>query len=78
MAFYPSGDFVIKSEADTAGFVPQIWQDEIIAAYKKNLVVANLIKKMNFKGKKGDSVTYPAPGRGAALAKTFESAVTMQ
>jgi len=78
MAFYPSGDFVIKSEADTAGFVPQIWQDEIIAAYKKNLVVANLIKKMNFKGKKGDSVTFPAPGRGAASAKTVESAVTMQ
>ena len=78
MAFYPSGDFVIKSEADTAGFVPQIWQDEIIASYKKNLVVANLIKKMNFKGKKGDSVTFPAPGRGAASAKTVESAVTMQ
>jgi N4-gp56 family major capsid protein len=78
MAFYPSGDFVIKSEADTAGFVPQIWQDEIIASYKKNLVVANLIKKMNFKGKKGDSVTFPAPGRGSASAKTVESAVTMQ
>lgn len=78
MAFYPSGDFVIKSEVDTAGFVPQIWSDEIIASYKKNLVVANLIKKMNFKGKKGDSVTFPAPGRGAASAKTVESAVTMQ
>jgi N4-gp56 family major capsid protein len=78
MAFYPSGDFVVKSEVDTAGFVPQIWSDEIIASYKKNLVVANLIKKMNFKGKKGDSVTFPAPGRGAASAKTVESAVTMQ
>ena len=78
MAFYPSGDFVIKSEVDTAGFVPQIWSDEIIAAYKKNLVAANLIKKMNFKGKKGDSVTFPAPGRGTAAAKTVESAVTMQ
>jgi N4-gp56 family major capsid protein len=78
MAFYPSGDFVIKSEVDTAGFVPQIWSDEIIAAYKKNLVAANLIKKMNFKGKKGDSVTFPAPGRGSAAAKTVESAVTMQ
>jgi len=33
---------------------------------------------MNFKGKKGDSVTFPAPGRGAASAKTVESAVTMQ
>ena len=78
MAAYPTGDFVIKSEADTAGFVPQIWSDEIVASYKKNLVVANLMKRMNFKGKKGDSVTFPAPGRGAAAAKAVETAVTMQ
>lgn len=39
-----------------ATFVPELWSDEIIASYKKNLVAANLIKKMSFKGKKGDSV----------------------
>lgn len=78
MAAYPSGDFIIKSEVDTAGFVPQVWSDEIIATYKKNLVVANLIKKMNFKGKKGDTVYFPAPGRGAAAAKAVETAVTLQ
>ena len=39
-----------------ATFIPEVWSDEIVAAYKKNLVAANLIKKMNFKGKKGDTV----------------------
>ncbi len=36
-----------------AKFIPEIWSDEIVAAYKKNLVLANVINKMNFKGKKG-------------------------
>ena len=39
-----------------ATFIPEIWSDEIVATYKKNLVLANLVKKMNFKGKKGDTV----------------------
>jgi hypothetical protein len=61
-AFAPN-NAVTKSAVDTAGFVPEVWSDEIIAAYKKNLVAANLIKKMNFKGKKGDKVYFPAPTR---------------
>jgi N4-gp56 family major capsid protein len=77
MALYPTGDFVIKSEVATAGFVPDIWSDEIIASYKRNLVAANNFKKMNFKGKKGDSVTFPAPVRGSATAKTSETAVNI-
>jgi N4-gp56 family major capsid protein len=75
---WAAGDAVIKSAADTAGFVPEVWSDEIVASYKKNLVVANLIKRMNFKGKKGDAVTFPAPGRGTAAAKVVESQVTLQ
>ena len=50
-AFAPN-NAVVKTAVDTAGFVPEVWSDEIVAAYKKNLVAANLIKKMNFKGKK--------------------------
>ena len=69
---------VLKSAADTAGFVPEVWSDEIVAAYKKNLVAANLIKKMNFKGKKGDKVYFPRPERGAAVAKVVSSQVTLQ
>jgi N4-gp56 family major capsid protein len=60
-----------------ANFIPEIWSDEIIAAYKKNLVLANLVMKMNFKGKKGDVVHIPAPTRGSASAKAAEAAVTL-
>ena len=61
-----------------ATFIPEIWSDEIIAAYKKNLVAANLVKKMNFKGKRGDTVHIPAPTRGTANAKTATNVVTLQ
>jgi N4-gp56 family major capsid protein len=60
-----------------ANFIPEIWSDEIVAAYKKNLVLANLVMKMNFKGKKGDTVHIPAPTRGSATAKAAETAVTL-
>jgi N4-gp56 family major capsid protein len=60
-----------------ATFIPEIWSDEIVAAYKKNLVLANLVMKMNFKGKKGDTVHIPAPTRGTANAKVSTDAVTL-
>jgi len=60
-----------------ATFIPEVWSDEIIAAYKKNLVAANLVKKMNFKGKKGDTVHIPAPTRGDASAKAASTQVTL-
>jgi N4-gp56 family major capsid protein len=58
-------------------FIPEIWSDEIIAAYKRNLVAANLIKKMGFKGKKGDSVHIPSPTRGNASLKTAQTQVNL-
>ena len=60
-----------------ATFIPEIWSDEIIAAYKKNLVMANLVMKMNFKGKKGDVIHIPAPTRGSASLKASSTAVTL-
>lgn len=60
-----------------AKFIPEIWSDEIVAAYKKNLVVANLVNKMNFRGKKGDTVHIPKPTRGSASAKVASSQVTL-
>lgn len=60
-----------------ATFIPDIWSDEIIAAYKKNLVMANLVMKMNFKGKKGDVIHIPAPTRGSASLKASSTAVTL-
>ena len=60
------------------GFVPDIWSDEVVAAYKKNLVMANNVTKMSFKGKKGDVLHIPVPTRGAASAKTALAQVTLQ
>jgi N4-gp56 family major capsid protein len=60
-----------------ATFIPEVWSDEIVAAYKKNLVAANIIKKMSFKGKKGDTVHIPAPTRGDASAKAANTQVTL-
>lgn len=60
-----------------ATFIPEIWSDEIVAAYKNSLVMANLVKKMNFKGKKGDTVHIPAPTRGAASAKSASTQVNL-
>ena len=73
-AFSPSNS-VTTTTADK--FIPDIWSDEIVAAYKKNLVLANLVMKMNFKGKKGDTIHIPAPTRGSASAKAAEAAVTL-
>lgn len=73
-AFSPSGSVTVTTAAK---FIPEIWSDEIIAAYKKNLVMANLIMRMNFKGKKGSVIHVPAPTRGAASAKVAETAVTL-
>jgi len=60
-----------------ATFIPEIWSDEIAAAYKKSLVAANLIKKMSFKGKKGDTVHIPVPTRGSASVKSASTQVTL-
>jgi len=73
-SFSPTNSVTVTTAAN---FIPEIWSDEIIAAYKKNLVLANLVMKMNFKGKKGDIVHIPAPTRGSASAKAAESAVTL-
>jgi N4-gp56 family major capsid protein len=68
-------DHVTNTTAAT--FIPEIWSDEIVAAYKKSLVMANLVKKMNFKGKKGDTVHIPSPARGVATAKSASTQVNL-
>jgi len=57
------------TKTTAAKFIPEIWSDEIVAAYKQNLVAANLFSKMSFKGKKGDTLHIPKPTRGSALCK---------
>ena len=73
-AFSPANN---TTTTTAANFIPKLWSDEIIASYKKNLVLANLVMKMNFTGKKGDTVHIPAPVRGSASAKGATNAVTL-
>ena len=73
-SFSPTNSVTVTTAAN---FIPEIWSDEIVASYKKNLVLANLVMKMNFKGKKGDTVHIPTPTRGSASAKAAETAVTL-
>jgi hypothetical protein len=61
-----------------AVFIPELWSDEIRAAYEKKLVMAGLVKKLAMTGKKGDTVHIPAPTRGEAHAKAAKTAVTVQ
>ena len=61
-----------------ATFIPELWSDEIVAAYKTNLVVANLVNKMPMRGKKGDTIHIPKPTRGSASAKAAQTQVTLQ
>jgi HK97 family phage major capsid protein len=75
---YPGDSTSIVNNTAAATFIPEIWSDEVIAAYKKNLVLANLVRKMSFKGKKGDTLHIPKPVRGTATAKAANTAVTIQ
>lgn len=62
---------------EAATFIPELWQDEVLATYKVNLVVADLVRNMDHTGKKGATVHLPAPTRGNASAKTAENQVTL-
>ena len=61
-----------------ATFIPELWSDEVIAGYKANLVLGNLVTKINHAGKKGDTIHIPAPVRGSANAKAANTQVTLQ
>jgi len=58
-------------------FIPELWSDEVIGAYKSNLVVANLVTKLSHKGKKGDTIHIPVPARGSASVKAANTQVTL-
>ena len=58
-------------------FIPELWSDEVIAAYKQKLVLGNLVTAINFRGKKGDTLHIPVPARGEASAKAASTQVTL-
>jgi len=77
---YPGGVAAntVSGVTASATFIPDIWSDEIIAAYQKSLKLAPLVKRMSMTGKKGDVIHIPKPIRGAASVKTEATAVNIQ
>ena len=75
-AYFTANAVVDKTAAGT--FIPEIWSDEVIAAYQKNLKMAPLVKRLAMTGKKGDVIHVPKPVRGSASAKSEATAVTIQ
>ena len=74
--YFTANAVVDKTAAGT--FIPEIWSDEVIAAYQKNLKLAPLVKRIQMSGKKGDVIHIPKPTRGSASAKAEATAVTIQ
>ena len=77
-ARYPGSSTTVVTASNAGTFIPEIWSDEVLAAYKKNLILANLVRKMSFRGKKGDTLHIPKPTRGAASAKQAATLVNIQ
>lgn len=67
-------DHVIST--DVPNFIPELWSDEVIASYKANLVLGGLVRKLNHRGKKGDTIKIPTPTRGSASVKAEQALVT--
>ena len=73
---YP-GATGITGKTEAATFIPEIWSDEIIAAYQKNLKMVPLVKKLSMTGKKGDKLHIPKPTRADASVKAENTAVNI-
>ena len=73
---YP-GATGITGKTEAATFIPEIWSDEIIAAYQKNLKMVPLVKKLGMTGKKGDKLHIPKPTRADASVKAENAAVNI-
>ena len=76
MAAFAAGNAITTTTA--ANYITEMWSDEIIGAFKANLVLANLVTKIMHNGKKGDTVHIPSGTRGSASAKSSgNNAVTL-
>ena len=73
---YP-GPTGITGKTEAGAFIPEIWSDEIIAAYQKNLKMVPLVKKLSMTGKKGDKLHIPKPTRADASVKAENAAVNI-
>ena len=62
---------------DVGDFVPEIWALETVAAYKKNLVMAQLVSLIPHVGKKGDTIHIPNATRATANAKSENTVISL-
>ena len=79
-AFDPGtpGSANMVSNANVSNFIPELWSDEVLASYKANLVMPQLVTRMPFTGRKGDVIHLPKGVRGAASAKAAQTQITLQ
>jgi N4-gp56 family major capsid protein len=75
MASFDAANAVVLSAVPN--FVPQLWSDEVVASYKSNIVLANLVRVLNHNGKKGSSIKIPTPTRGSSSDKAAATQVTL-
>lgn len=60
------------------GWIPELWQNEILAAYERKNIMMGLVRKYPFQGKKGDTLHIPVPQRGQATRKVARTQVNLQ
>lgn len=75
MASFDSANAVTTTSADA--FVPEVWSLEVLAAYRKRLVMAENVTVINHVGQKGDIINIPVPARGTATAKAVATPVSV-
>lgn len=75
MASFDSANAVTTTTANE--FIPEVWSLEVLAAYRKRLVMAELVTVINHVGQKGDNINIPVPTRGTATAKAEATPVSI-
>ena len=86
MATWPLQSSSVYGGAGAAGsaqnaantFVPKLWSDEVLIQREKNLIAANFFKRINHKGKKGDTIVIPFISNMAAYLKAATYPVNIQ
>jgi len=63
---------------DVDKYIPELWSDQVIAAYKSNLVLAGLVQNIEHNKKKGDTIHIPKfTTYASASAKAANNVVTL-
>ena len=67
-----------QTTTSQAVFVPELWSNEVKSSFECRLVLAELVKNIDFQGRAGDTMHIPAPLRGASSAFTEGNSVVLQ